>query len=78
MSCTLGTLEIERLIRVVWADVEYSRTGAVVKGQERAKAKSKYDEDGKWIISFGLRRLKLTLSFFSLPKQSYRRLGILV
>ncbi|EGG05272.1 uncharacterized protein MELLADRAFT_78137 [Melampsora larici-populina 98AG31] len=26
--------------------VEYSRTGQVTKGQERAKAKSKYDEDG--------------------------------
>jgi pre-mRNA-processing factor SLU7 len=25
--------------------VEYSRTGAVVRGQERAIAKSKYDED---------------------------------
>jgi pre-mRNA-processing factor SLU7 len=30
------------------ADVEYSRTGAVIKGQERAKAKSKYDEDGEF------------------------------
>lgn len=27
--------------------VEYSRTGRVIKGQERAKAKSKYEEDGK-------------------------------
>ncbi|GAB1521330.1 mRNA splicing protein [Rhizoctonia solani] len=26
--------------------VEYSRTGQVIKGRERAKAKSKYDEDG--------------------------------
>jgi pre-mRNA-processing factor SLU7 len=26
--------------------VEYSRSGAVIKGQERAKAKSKYEEDG--------------------------------
>lgn len=26
--------------------VEYSRSGAVIKGQERAKAKSKYQEDG--------------------------------
>lgn len=26
--------------------VEYSRTGRVIKGQERAKAKSKYEEDG--------------------------------
>jgi pre-mRNA-processing factor SLU7 len=28
--------------------VEYSRTGQVVKGRERAKARSKYDEDGAW------------------------------
>jgi pre-mRNA-processing factor SLU7 len=27
--------------------VEYSRTGKVIKGQERAKVKSKYDEDGQ-------------------------------
>ncbi|KAG8715827.1 mRNA splicing protein [Ceratobasidium sp. 423] len=27
--------------------VEYSRTGQVIKGRERAKAKSKYDEDGE-------------------------------
>ena len=27
--------------------VEYSRTGRVIKGQEKAKAKSKYEEDGK-------------------------------
>ena len=27
--------------------VEYSRTGQVIKGRERAKAKSKYPEDGK-------------------------------
>lgn len=28
--------------------VEYSRTGQVTKGQERAKAKSKYEEDGEF------------------------------
>ncbi|CAH1760145.1 3760_t:CDS:2 [Entrophospora sp. SA101] len=27
--------------------VEYSRTGRIIKGQERAKAKSRYEEDGK-------------------------------
>lgn len=27
--------------------VEYSRTGQVVKGKERAKARSKYPEDGE-------------------------------
>lgn len=32
--------------------VEYSRSGAVVKGRERAKAKSKYDEDGASDFSF--------------------------
>lgn len=32
--------------------VEYSRSGAVIKGQERAKAKSKYSEDGKCTRSF--------------------------
>lgn len=31
--------------------VEYSRTGQVIKGKERAKARSKYVEDRKW--SFG-------------------------
>ena len=28
--------------------VEYSQTGRILKGRERAKAKSKYAEDGKW------------------------------
>ena len=32
--------------------VEYSRTGQVIKGRERAKAKSKYPEDGKSMIHF--------------------------
>lgn len=31
--------------------VEYSRTGQVIKGQEKAKARSKYPEDGKFIFS---------------------------
>jgi pre-mRNA-processing factor SLU7 len=35
--------------------VEYDRRGKVIKGMERAKAKSKYDEDGK---------LFFTLTFF--------------
>ena len=30
--------------------VEFSRTGQVVKGKERAKAKSKYPEDGMFCI----------------------------
>lgn len=32
--------------------VEYSRTGQVVKGLEKAKAKSKYDEDGERHLTF--------------------------
>jgi pre-mRNA-processing factor SLU7 len=31
--------------------VEYSRTGQVVKGKERAKARSKYPEDGELLLS---------------------------
>jgi pre-mRNA-processing factor SLU7 len=42
--------------------VEYSRTGKVVKGQERAVARSKYEEDGKcafhvcevWLLALSL------------------------
>jgi pre-mRNA-processing factor SLU7 len=34
-------------LRLTCIDVEYSRTGEVVKGRERAKARSKYDEDGE-------------------------------
>ncbi len=30
--------------------VEYSRTGQVIKGRERAKIRSKYDEDGKRVV----------------------------
>lgn len=40
--------------------VEYSRTGQVVKGMERAKAKSKYDEDRAWFILFDLQRAFFT------------------
>lgn len=28
--------------------VEYSQTGRILKGRERAKMKSKYPEDGRW------------------------------
>lgn len=28
--------------------VEYSQTGRILKGRERAKMKSKYAEDGRW------------------------------
>ncbi len=30
-----------------FTDVEYSRTGAVIRGRERAVPKSKYEEDGE-------------------------------
>ncbi|KAK4698380.1 pre-mRNA-processing factor SLU7, partial [Phenoliferia sp. Uapishka_3] len=43
--------------------VEYSRTGQVVKGRERAKAKSKYEEDGEFFVrslDSSLPTLKLT------------------
>lgn len=47
--------------------VEYSRTGQVVKGQERAKAKSKYDEDGASLLfSSSLHRPSLLFSSRSL------------
>lgn len=36
--------------------VEYSRSGQVIKGLERAKAKSKYPEDGKLLRSIPLSR----------------------
>lgn len=32
--------------------VEYSRTGQVIKGRERAKARSKYPEDGMLLNTF--------------------------
>ncbi|POW07267.1 hypothetical protein PSHT_10010 [Puccinia striiformis] len=41
----LERVPIELLSGQTESYVEYSRTGLVVKGQERAKAKSKYDED---------------------------------
>ncbi|KAI8073282.1 Pre-mRNA splicing Prp18-interacting factor-domain-containing protein [Gongronella butleri] len=41
----LETLPKELLLAQTENYVEYSRTGRVIKGQERAKAKSKYEED---------------------------------
>lgn len=32
---------------LMWIDVEYSASGKVIKGRERAKARSKYEEDGE-------------------------------
>lgn len=40
--------------------VEYSRTGRVIKGQEKAKARSKYQEDGK--LRFTLHCLVIRLT----------------
>lgn len=61
--------------------VEYSRTGSVIKGREKAKARSKYPEDGMSCLCL------LTLSawcfgantpFDSLRQQPYRSMGLLV
>ena len=41
--------------------VEYSRTGQVVKGRERVKAKSKYPEDGQYFSSKLFRVILTTL-----------------
>lgn len=56
--------------------VEYSRTGQVIKGRERAKARSKYPEDGK---SNTVDALNAFLKFvFSSCQQPHRHLGLLV
>ncbi|CAH7685422.1 Pre-mRNA splicing Prp18-interacting factor-domain-containing protein [Phakopsora pachyrhizi] len=41
----LERVPVELMVGQTENYVEYSRTGSVIKGQERAKAKSKYDED---------------------------------
>jgi pre-mRNA-processing factor SLU7 len=40
--------------------VEYSRTGQIVKGKERAKARSKYPEDGELFPNLSLSIIRLT------------------
>lgn len=59
--------------------VEYSRTGQVIHGKERAKARSKYPEDGVFVVlTFALSCCWLTLFSLSLCQQPYRRLGFMV
>lgn len=56
--------------------VEYSRTGQVVKGRERAKARSKYDEDGRRRFSRSLVIVKrLTISRSQSSRGTIRRSG---
>ena len=56
--------------------VEYSRAGQVIHGKERAKARSKYPEDGSSRVHT---LIATALShFYSLHKQSHVCLGIVV
>lgn len=57
--------------------VEYSRSGAVIKGSERIKAQSKYDEDGECSLFYptGVHDL---IILYSLAWQSHFCLGIMV
>jgi len=60
-------------------DVEYSRTGTVIKGQERAKAKSKYEEDGNYMAaSFHSWPLLTFVLLRSADQQPHDGMGILV
>lgn len=56
--------------------VEYSRTGQVVKGKERAKTRSKYPEDGKSAASRCLSCALITLS--SVCEQPHCGVGFVV
>jgi hypothetical protein len=55
-------------------DVEYSRTGELIKGQDKPKVRSRYDEDGKLLCIF-TDRTNLTISPAQQPQGS---MGILV
>lgn len=56
--------------------VEYSRTGQIIKGKERAKARSKYPEDGASILfCFLVPHFNV---LFSLYQQPHRDLGFMV
>lgn len=58
--------------------VEYSRTGRVIKGQERAKARSKYEEDGK-LLDTMIRIISLIERVsYSVYSKSYFCMGILL
>ena len=51
--------------------VEYSRTGQVIKGQEKAKARSKYDEDGELSNSGNVSRPSATTDLIFCPSTVY-------
>jgi len=57
--------------------VEYSRTGLVIHGKERAKARSKYPEDGSSCVCILTWYGTLTY-IFSVHQQSYICVGIMV
>jgi hypothetical protein len=57
--------------------VEYSRAGQVTKGKERAKARSKYQEDCEFSSALCIRYVIQVLSY-SLPEQSHPNMGFLV
>lgn len=54
---------------------EYSRTGQLLKGHEKAKVRSKYSEDGQ---ASSLTSIHLAHYFLSIHQQSYKRVGFLV
>ena len=59
--------------------VEYSRAGQVIHGKERAKARSKYPEDGSFSCLCLIYYIQLTdFVFISLHQQSHVCMGILV
>ena len=58
--------------------VEYSRTGQVVKGKERVKAKSKYMEDGVHHFNIMHVVLELLTTPYSTCQQPHMRLGLMV
>jgi len=70
----------------MFTDVEYSRTGEVIRGRERAKARSKYEEDGTFSSPFlpsPLPRVSSLTSpslrsLLSPPSKPHLRLGILL
>ena len=58
--------------------VEYSKSGAVVKGSERAKARSKYEEDGTCLRTGVTGHDNDWWLFSSVPREPYLGLGIMV
>lgn len=58
--------------------VEYSRTGQVIKGKERAKTRSKYPEDGKCFSMVVLYWFLNSIRVVSVCQQPYRDMGFMV